>query len=458
MEKKISISDVFTPTRFPTYSYVTRHANYESSLQLCIESGFIAFIHGPTKSGKTVLAERVAREIEYSTHKISARNFTSTNDFWETIASQLGIQDSITETKSAGKSEKKSISWFAKITAWFAAEASFGGAIEKGQDTSVDVSKTYTVDPITVLKRKEKRKLLVIVDNFHYIQNQRIQKELLQELRNLLDYVSLIIIAITDKPDYLNMIEGELVGRNRAITIGEWTNQELMDIAQKGFKRLNIELSPLVLQELNRECMSAPAIMQAICLYLGLFLGHKTMSDKAITISQNEIGSFLNKACGEASRLFDNTQVYNTLINMTNKLVGDMARVRIRTQSSRNLSDDPAVSIPEAVLQAFASQSGLVMTLPELKNIYNKVIIVRHQNQNIDFDKILEAMHQSSEAIWREQIQQQHLDHVEDVQKANIDIEISLLIYDKVKELISIQDPYFAFFTRWSGHIRGINL
>jgi hypothetical protein len=67
-------------------------------------------------------------------------------------------------------------------------------------------------------------------------------------------------------------------------------------------------------------------------------------------------------------------------------------------------------------------------------------------------------MHQSSEAIWREQIQQQHLDHVEDVQKANIDIEISLLIYDKVKELISIQDPYFAFFTRWSGHIRGINL
>lgn len=454
MRKKISISDVFTPTRFPTYSYVARRADYESVIDICISSGFIAFIHGPTKSGKTVLAEKVARDIGFLSHKISARNFGSADDFWENVASQLGIQDSITETKSVSHTEKKTMSWLGKITAWFTAEASVEGTIEKGEDRETNIANTYIVDPFTAIK-DQKRSHLLIIDNFHYIQNPIVQREILQELRNLLDNVSVIIIAITDKSDYLNTIEHELIGRNRAITIENWTNQELMDIAHKGFKSLNVELSPLVLQELSGECMGTPAIMQAICLYLGIILGYKVVSSKSVVVNSDDVGYKLKKACKEAARLFDMTQVYNSFLDTVNLNLSDTTRVRFRTQLSRNLTDDNSMYISEAILQTLASQQGLITTMSELKNSYKKFVIIRHHDMLPDFNLIIEKMHHTSELIWQEQIKPAHSHSLSN--NINIDIDTSLLFYDKIKDQIRIQDPYFAFYIRWYGYIRGID-
>jgi len=455
-DQRLQIYNVFTPTRFPIYSYVSRQANYEQDIEHCVQTGIIAFIHGPTKSGKSVLAEKAAQGLSTPSHKISARNFRSPNEFWETVASQLGIQEAVTTTRSATKGTKRTMTWLAKITAWFAAEASASGTVEKQLETGETITQTIQIDPALELEKQSRnqgKRHTIIIDNFHYIQDSKIQRELLQELRNLLDHVSIIIIAITEKPDYLNSIEPELIGRCSPITIQKWTDQELMEIAYRGFLNLNIELSPVVRQELHRECVGAPAIMQAICLHLGLALGYKFPAEKRQIVGQDQIKTHLKKACKDTARMFDMTQTYDALLKLAN--YSTELPVMLRAQRDRNLLDDQLVFPIEAILQAIISRRNNSITLSELKQSYEKIILRRKESLPI-FEKALSDLQIAGELVWQASIKPDSPRVESKDGKVNTDVEIGLMIWNETKQEIILLDPYFVFYIRWSGRIKGI--
>ena len=61
---RLSSAEVFTPTSFPSHTYVEReYLHHERLLREWIRSSTqIASISGPSKSGKTVLVQRVVGE------------------------------------------------------------------------------------------------------------------------------------------------------------------------------------------------------------------------------------------------------------------------------------------------------------------------------------------------------------------------------------------------------------
>jgi hypothetical protein len=64
MAERLRAKDVFTPGSFPTHTYVQRSdAQLDQQLRLGLDTqGMIVSIAGPSKSGKTVLVERVVGE------------------------------------------------------------------------------------------------------------------------------------------------------------------------------------------------------------------------------------------------------------------------------------------------------------------------------------------------------------------------------------------------------------
>lgn len=451
----LSIFDVFTPTRFPTYSYVARRDNYEETIEFCINESSIAFIHGPTKSGKTVLAERVAQKANARSTKVNARNYRSANDFWQVVASQMGIPETVSSTRRTGEGHKRGISWLAKVSAWLA-EASATGTIERSTDKETAETRTVGVDPVTGIKSRPQRTLLII-DNFHYIQERSVQKEILREVRNLLGHVSVVIIAIAEKSDYLSTIERELIGRYQSITIAEWSDQELMEIADIGFKRLNVEISASVRRDLLRESLGAPAIMQAICLRLGVRLDLSVASPTPRVVSQNEVVSDFRKACRDASRLFDMTSTYDAVLELVDDGQQVSKRCLLKSQPARSIEDDKIVFPGEAVLQVLATQQSMRIVVAEIEMKYKSLLIARQQYTLPDTRAMLKDLHAASEIIWQSEIRADGQQPSGNGDAANTLSETSLIVYNEAKDTVAIMDPYFAFFVRWSGYIKGVS-
>src|SRR5512140_698422 len=83
-------SEVFTPTSFPTYTYVQRdELHHERLLREWLRSSTqIASISGPSKAGKTVLVHRVVGEGNLIT--VSGASVRSPDQLWERVLDWWG--------------------------------------------------------------------------------------------------------------------------------------------------------------------------------------------------------------------------------------------------------------------------------------------------------------------------------------------------------------------------------
>src|ERR1700749_162384 len=95
------LRDVFTPGGLPSVTYVSRdHLELESKILDALARGFVfAVVTGPTKSGKTVLCQRVLEP--YEPEIIDGGPIRSERDFWEHIAYKLNIATSATRGQSS---------------------------------------------------------------------------------------------------------------------------------------------------------------------------------------------------------------------------------------------------------------------------------------------------------------------------------------------------------------------
>ena len=86
----LKFSDVFKPGAYPEITYVTRFTEgtsytYEQRLTQCFDiQGFLTLIVGPSKTGKTVLCDRVIG-LE-NVISLTGNDFKSVDDFWNVIA------------------------------------------------------------------------------------------------------------------------------------------------------------------------------------------------------------------------------------------------------------------------------------------------------------------------------------------------------------------------------------
>ena len=247
MNKKFS--EVFKPGTYPQRTYVSRVSQgtrytYEERLRqsLSIE-GYLTYMVGPSKIGKTVLCENVIGQEHMIS--MSGNDFSKERDFWSGIAKKAGI------SMSAEISEEN---------------ADISGSAQR----STIVTKNYFAAKDKVLAYFREDEKVLVLDDFQYAPVE-IQYDIACQLKEAIRLgFKAVVVSLPYRSDDAIRLNPDLTGRISIIEIEPWKEVELERIAHKGFKELGIEIYAELASKMAKESIYSPQLMQSICLNIGL--------------------------------------------------------------------------------------------------------------------------------------------------------------------------------------------
>lgn len=267
---------VFTPNDFPRYTYVERATNppLESRLRaaLAIPKEVIS-ISGPSKSGKTVLIERVVDRDNLIA--VSGSDIQSANALWDRVLDWMGAPSTQSKATTIAAASGKSGQIGGTIGfPMSVVKGSASASLQSGTTTTEGSTETYIRGGMTqVQKEISGSSFCILVDDFHYIPSE-LQVEIGRQIKTAAERgVRIIVASVPHRSDDVVRSNSELRGRTQNIDTGFWTNSELLQIANFGFNALNMHLSGDAVAQLAKNACGSPQLMQRICLNLSLALG-----------------------------------------------------------------------------------------------------------------------------------------------------------------------------------------
>ena len=104
----LRVANVFTPNDFPVHTYVERGgAELERRLQRALDTPkAVVSVSGPSKSGKTVLIERVVSRDNLIV--VSGAEIKSPDDLWNRILDWMGTPSSTSDQSAEASSDQYS--------------------------------------------------------------------------------------------------------------------------------------------------------------------------------------------------------------------------------------------------------------------------------------------------------------------------------------------------------------
>ncbi|MDT3699858.1 MAG: AAA family ATPase [Thermincola sp.] len=392
-------NEVFKPGAFPQHTYVSRMSSdfpytYEFRLEQALNTvGYLTSIVGPSKTGKTVLCEKVLGLDKIVS--LTGNDFKNADSFWSTIAKKLGLSleeeqintDEINGFGSSGIMESKSSSIKEKY--------------HTGKDKVIDYFKSHD--------------LVLILDDFHYAPEE-MQFDMAYQLKDAIrKEFKAIVISLPHRADDAIRKNTDLSGRLNLINIEPWQEEALKEIAVTGYNTLGVNISDDLASDLAKESLTSPQLMQAICLNLALILN----------LDENEHVNKIN----DKSKLEEAYKV--TTLNLPYKdvvkklIAGPPTRGQKR--KTYDLGDEEA-DIYHILIKAIASNPPIIsISLEELKRRIDELL--GQAIDKPDKNKIKSAIEQiqtiisSSESIYQ--------------------------VFEWKDEEIYILDPLFLFYLRW---------
>lgn len=240
---------VFKPGTYPELTYVVRQSGetkytYEERLQQSLKiDGYLTYIIGPSKTGKTVLCERVIGPERMVS--MSGNDFSKASDFWETLGKKVGL------SMNAEISEEMA-------------------NLSQLEQRSTKVKKNYLGNKDKVVEYFNTNNKVFVLDDFHYA-SAEIQYDIACQLKEVirLGFKS-VVISLPHRSDDAIRLNPDLTGRISVIEIKTWEPEQLKEIARKGFKELQIQINEDLITKIAQESIHSPQLMQAICLNIGL--------------------------------------------------------------------------------------------------------------------------------------------------------------------------------------------
>ncbi len=265
----VQATEVFTPTDVPTLSYVERSSrNFERDLRNAFDiPKMVVSISGPSKSGKTVLVTKVVAP-ENLIH-IYGATIKTREDLWSDVIAWMGGPIERTETEGSKIAGELAATAGGKAGIPYVAE---GKADIKGgvfADSSSSTTKKYSTTALDDIVREiGGSDYVVFVDDFHYI-DRNVQEEIGKQIKAAAEKgIRICTASVPHRSDDVVRSNPELRGRVTAIDMNYWTDDELEQIAFRGFRELNVDLAPAVIRTLANEAFGSPQLMQAMCLNL----------------------------------------------------------------------------------------------------------------------------------------------------------------------------------------------
>ena len=416
----VQATEVFTPNDVPTLSYVARTSrNFERDLRNAFDiPKMVVSISGPSKSGKTVLVTKVVAP-ENLIH-IYGATIKTREDLWSDVIAWMGGPIERTETEGAKIVGELAATAGGKAGIPFVAEgkANIKGGVSA--DSSSSITKKYSTTALDDIVREiGGSDYVVFVDDFHYI-DRNVQEEIGKQIKAAAEKgIRICTASVPHRSDDVVRSNPELRGRVTAIDMNYWTDDELEQIAFRGFRELNVDLAPAVIRTLANEAFGSPQLMQAMCLNLCF---EQAIKGQLETHQRIEIDS------GALRQIFERTSVttdYSTMLSALH--AGPKQRGIERKQF--NFIDGTRGDVYRCVLLAIRADP------PNLSFRYED--IMRHVKEVCTGESpvgssVVESLSQMAKLA-------------KTVQKAPV------VEWDD--DVLDIVEPYFLFFLRCSPHL-----
>lgn len=275
----VKTSEVFTPTKKPTITSVTRAALWDQVEGLAEQGGAFISVMGTTKLGKSTLAKSVMQNAEFHAY-IPGQNLTEgASALWARLASDLGIPAATTTGKVIGNKAKWSfMARFGIKAPGISTETGLeiGGEhhSDKTSGSSFEMDTPSAVTEAMGILAEHARSLggyppIIVIDDFHFVVDVAKRRELILALRPVSELDVTVILATLpgreDDPGFHNTNVG---GRHYPVTVPVWDDDELREIASTGFDALNVSTSADIVDGLIEQSHGSPQIMQQLCFNL----------------------------------------------------------------------------------------------------------------------------------------------------------------------------------------------
>jgi hypothetical protein len=261
------VTEVFTPSDMPSYTYVERpNQKLEQRLKQAFEvPKMIISISGPSKSGKTVLVNKVI-EKDNLIH-LSGSTIRSPDELWAHTLQWMDVPSERVEKRGTSVETGIELHGEGKVGIPLVAGATAGGKGSLERATSDETTKTFAAGGLQqVVREIGGSNFVLFVDDFHYIPKE-VQTEIGKQIKAAAEAgVRICTASVPHRKDDVVRSNPELRGRVTGIDSDYWDESDLMQIAHKGFAELNMDVSPGVIQRFAREAFGSPQLMQAICM------------------------------------------------------------------------------------------------------------------------------------------------------------------------------------------------
>lgn len=266
----MKISEVFTAGGIPSITYNSREGyKLETKLLLALENkGKILSITGSTKIGKSTLCKKVIQKEKLIL--VSCGTLANIDDFWSTINTKLAVASAKSIEKGIERSEGNSNELSVKAEAGFLGwlKATVEGKQVKSSSNTKDTRTIEEFRPrpldlaITTLIEFES---VLLIDDFHYC-TKELQTEIIRSLKEpLSEGLKIILCLVPHREEDAFKVEREIEGRVTQFRIHNWSMNELEEIANKGFRALNVSIKDSIIKSFINESYNSPHLMQEFC-------------------------------------------------------------------------------------------------------------------------------------------------------------------------------------------------
>lgn len=418
--KRYRTSEVFVPGGMPEHTYVPRTARRLEERLGAVKGDLckLVTVTGTTKSGKTVLTNRVFPRMENIW--VDGGAVGSEDDFWSYILEKInGYTDIGSEdTRESVYGIDGSLEAEGGVPLVAKGKGKLGSRFDRTRGRRR--SRSLSLSPrAAAVSQLQNTRIPLIIDDFHYL-DRSFQGKIIRALKSLIfEGIPVILIAIPHRRYDAVKVEREMTGRLEPIAVPTWEPDELVQIASEGFPLLNIDASHKVYDRLVAESYGSPHLMQEFCRALTFMHGIEETVPKTSTISSVPDELFSQVAAHTGKVIFD-------------KLAKGPRQRRDRIQ--RQLKDGGAADIYEVTLMALAKLR------PGLETINYEVL--RSSIREIVVAENVPAAHEVTRVV-------------EKMVEIAADDEASTPVMDWEREdrRLHITDPFFAFYLKWGSVI-----
>lgn len=417
---------VFVPAAYPLYTYVERAAQgFEETLRDALSTpGQLISLSGPSKSGKTVLVERVVGTEFLIT--ITGASINQPSDVWDHVLNWIEAPSSTSGTRTIGGTLGSEVTGKGAVGIPMIAKGEVGIAARgelTGEVTTETIRERRGLPQ--VVQEIGESDFVVLLDDFHYMERS-VQTEVAKTLKEAVRLgVKIVTAAVTHRGDDVVRANPELRGRVRAIDLGYWNEFELRAIANVGFEALNARVNDESIKKFTEESAGSPQLMQLLCLQTCFVLNFREKSDAWLGNVETLTEDVLNKVLEQTSANTD----FRSLVDV----LDGGPRTRGMERKTYNFRDGTIGDVYRAVLKAVANDPPC-LSFP-YEELTKRAALVCVSESPVG-SSITGSCFQMS-FLAREKFPKERA-----------------VDWDDQKQVFDIPDPYLLFYLRWSGRLR----